>query len=81
MRIVTGDKGCTGTHIAYMGFERRMNCGVADEYMLSRTGEKRRPLRWLVIWSRFEQVVTQSFHLQVRQRLLVLFLPMWSLQR
>jgi hypothetical protein len=43
--MVTGDKGCTGTYIAYMGFEGRMNCGVADEYMLSRTGRKRRPLR------------------------------------
>ncbi len=27
MRMVTVDKGCTGTHIAYMGFERRMDCG------------------------------------------------------
>ena len=39
------------------------------------------PLRWLVMWSRFAHVVPQSFHLQVRQRLFVLFLPMWSLQR
>jgi hypothetical protein len=33
------------------------------------------------MWSRLAQEVPQSFQLQVRQRLLVDFLPMWSLQR
>jgi len=39
------------------------------------------PRRWLVIWSRLAQVVPQSFHLQVKHRLFVLFRPIWSLQR
>lgn len=33
------------------------------------------------MWSRLAQVVPQSFHLQVRQRLFVLLRPMCSLHR
>ena len=33
------------------------------------------------MWSRFAQVVLQSFHLQERHKLPVLLRPMWSLQR
>ena len=52
-----------------------MDCGVDYETrMIERV--KIKPLRWLVMWSRLEQVVAQSLHLQVRQRLLVLFRPM-----
>lgn len=39
------------------------------------SGEGDIPRKWLVIWSLLAQAVPQSFHLQVKQRLLVLFLP------
>lgn len=58
-----------------MRFKWGMDCGVDYETRMIKR-EKIKPLRWLVMWSRLEQVVAQSLHLQVRQRLLVLFRPM-----
>lgn len=66
-----------------MGLERRVDwgpgCEIRDRGKQKDDGYA--PRRWLVMWSRFAQLVPQSFHLHVRQRLPVLLRPMWSLQR
>lgn len=64
-----------GAYLAYMGFERGVYWERGQRGLKSEE-EEDRPLRWEVMWSRLAQDVPQSFHLQVRERLFVDFLPM-----